>query len=103
MRYGFTLRRNAMHCCVALLLVMVSQFISAKKYDKCRVLYTNQTACDNDNTTFGGCVWCDIVDHPPFCTEIYLAKQFPSPPQFPPWRCDKNITPGNKYNLRNFQ
>ena len=66
----------------------------AKRYNKCRKLYANRSACNNDNVTFGGCVWCDIVDQPPFCTEIYIAKTWPHPPQFPPWRCDKNITNG---------
>ena len=73
---------------------MIKDKNEAKRYNKCRKLYANRSACNNDNVTFGGCVWCDIVDQPPFCTEIYIAKTWPHPPQFPPWRCDKNITNG---------
>ena len=97
------------YCGSILLFLVICHFLSIfvvvvaqKRYDKCNILYTNRTSCNNDNVTFGGCVWCDIVDRNPFCTEIYIAKTFPSPPQWPPWRCDKNITPGpdKTFNLR---
>lgn len=61
---------------------------SALAGDKCFNLHKTRTPCDEDKTTDGGCVWCDIVDRPPFCTDMSNAKQWPQPPAMPPWRCD---------------
>lgn len=54
----------------------------------CRETYKIQKSCDADNRTDGGCVWCDIVDHPPFCTSYYHARQFLPPPQGQPFQCN---------------
>jgi hypothetical protein len=47
--------------------------------------FTTQAPCDADNLTAGGCVWCDVVDHPPFCTTKTNARTFE--PQ-PPFHCN---------------
>jgi hypothetical protein len=49
--------------------------------------YKNYSDCSSDNVTAGGCSWCDIVDHPPFCTTDVAARQIPNPPQMPPHQC----------------
>ena len=50
--------------------------------------YTSEAPCDADNVTFGGCVWCDIVDRPAFCTtKTYARHEMPPPPQMPPHHC----------------
>ena len=56
----------------------------------CQHKYAKEPLCDQDNVTDGGCVWCDIVDHPAFCTSTYLAKQFAPPPQGQPFHCNFN-------------
>ena len=40
--------------------------------------------CKKDNVTFGGCVWCDVVDHPAWCTTRMRAADLP---RFPPHQC----------------
>ena len=54
----------------------------------CHQKYQNPSQCDADNRTDGGCVWCDIVDHPAFCTSTYRAHQFQPPPQGQPFQCN---------------
>ena len=54
----------------------------------CKSEHKTQKSCDADHVTGGGCVWCDIVDQAPFCTELSDARQWPKPPQMPPWQCD---------------
>jgi len=54
----------------------------------CGKEYKTQQPCDADNRTDGGCVWCDIVDHPAFCTSTYSAHQFQPPPQGQPFHCN---------------
>ena len=55
----------------------------------CRKRYgQNATACNADSVTEGGCVWCDVVDRPAFCTTRYNAESFPGPPLSPPFQCD---------------
>jgi hypothetical protein len=53
----------------------------------CRKAYSVEAACDADNVTSGGCVWCDVVDQPPFCTTKTNARTIPNPPQYPPHHC----------------
>ena len=62
--------------------------VSWREADPCRKRYSSFGSCGADNTTDGGCVWCDIVDHPAFCTTNYLARQYPPPPQMPPFNCN---------------
>jgi hypothetical protein len=50
--------------------------------------YGTEKPCDADSVTAGGCVWCDIVDHPAFCTTKTAARQLPPPPQGPPFHCN---------------
>lgn len=55
----------------------------------CSKRYVNDpNGCNADNTTDGGCVWCDIVDHPPYCTTNFNARTFEPPPRMPPFQCD---------------
>jgi hypothetical protein len=53
--------------------------------DPCRVLHLNAADCEADTTTSGGCVWCDIVDVPAFCTTRTNAHDLP---RFPPHQCN---------------
>lgn len=53
--------------------------------DPCANAYKAEAPCDADNVTSGGCVWCDIVDRPAFCTTTTLARQLP---RFPPHMCN---------------
>jgi hypothetical protein len=53
----------------------------------CQHAYTKPDLCNADNVTDGGCIWCDVVDHPPFCTSQYNARQFQPPPQGQPFMC----------------
>ena len=62
--------------------------VSVRGDAACSKRYTKPDACDADNTTDGGCVWCDIVDHPAFCTTNYNARSFSPPPQMPPFQCN---------------
>ena len=57
----------------------------------CRHTHLTEAPCDADNVTDGGCVWCDIVDHPAFCTTTIDARQIPPPPQGPPSHCNWKI------------
>ena len=54
----------------------------------CKRYGQNVTACNADSVTEGGCVWCDIVDRPAFCTTRWNAESFPGPPLSPPFQCD---------------
>ncbi len=54
----------------------------------CRAVYAAEADCDADNVTDGGCVWCDIVDHPAFCTTTWNARSFEPPPQGQPFHCN---------------
>lgn len=49
--------------------------------------YPTPTACDADNVTRGGCIWCDVVDRKPFCTTRVDARSHHHPPE-PPFMCD---------------
>lgn len=53
--------------------------------DPCTMTHADQKSCDADRVTFGGCVWCDIVDRPPFCSTSLNARTLPHDP---PHRCD---------------
>ena len=46
--------------------------------------YMTYADCKADNVTFGGCTWCDVVDHPAWCTTRFQAKDLP---RFPPHQC----------------
>jgi hypothetical protein len=59
-----------------------------KRGHACKQLYKSEPNCDQDHITDGGCVWCDIVDHPAFCTSTYQAHQFVPPPQGQPFQCN---------------
>ena len=56
--------------------------------DACKRAHSTPASCDEDKTTQGGCVWCDVVDAPPFCTSTHNARSFPPPPQGRPFQCD---------------
>lgn len=47
----------------------------------CNKQYTAEAPCDADNVTDGGCVWCDIVDRPAFCT-----SRDQNNPKLPHWQ-----------------
>ena len=49
--------------------------------------HADTAACGADNVTDGGCVWCDVVDRPAFCTTGTAARQHHHPPD-PPFQCD---------------
>ena len=46
--------------------------------------YMTYADCKADNVTFGGCMWCDVVDHPAWCTTRFQAENLP---RFPPHQC----------------
>lgn len=56
--------------------------------DACRTRHKTEPACDADRVTSGGCVWCDIVDSPAFCTTESNARGFQPPPQGRPFMCN---------------
>ena len=57
--------------------------------DECRARYaSNRTGCLADRLTDGGCVWCDIVDHPATCFASTNARRLQPPPQGQPFMCD---------------
>ena len=53
--------------------------------DACRAAHADEPSCDADHVTSGGCVWCDIVDEPAFCSTRENARNLP---RFPPHQCN---------------
>ena len=53
--------------------------------DACGAAHKDEPSCDADRVTSGGCVWCDVVDRPPFCSTRTNARRAP---RFPPHRCN---------------
>jgi hypothetical protein len=60
-------------------------FNLTKRGDPCSEAYQAEPACDADKLTNGGCVWCDIVDRPAFCSTRTNAREAP---RFPPHNCN---------------
>lgn len=56
--------------------------------DPCTQAHANIAGCQSDNITFGGCVWCDVVDHPPFCATRLNGRNLP---RFPPHQCEFEV------------
>mgnify|MGYP006146914219 CR=1 FL=1 len=53
--------------------------------DACHKAHKAEAECDADKLTTGGCVWCDIVDRPAFCSTRTNARELP---RFPPHNCN---------------
>ena len=54
----------------------------------CEQAHSTAAACDADNVTDGGCVWCHIAGQPPRCTSHYKARRMPPPPPGQPRECE---------------
>ena len=59
--------------------------LTASGGDPCYRAHSAEAGCDADHLTSGGCVWCDIVDRPAFCSTRTNARSLP---RFPPHNCN---------------
>merc|ERR1712139_223485 len=55
-----------------------SHSLATKVDDPCHAKYKNQTACDADTSTGGGCPWCKCAAVPSSCWTKENAKKLPS-------------------------
>jgi len=55
-----------------------SHSLATKVDDPCHAKYKNQTACDADTSTGGGCTWCKCAAVPSSCWTKENAKKLPA-------------------------
>ena len=66
--------------------------VSVRGDEACSKVYADEASCTADQVTEGGCIWCDIVDRPAFCTTDRNARSLQPPPQGPPFQCNWKTT-----------
>ena len=66
----------------------LARFNLTSRGDGCLAAHSDEPSCDADHVTSGGCVWCDVVDHPAFCTTRERARDLP---RFPPHQCNLEL------------